>query len=144
MIVGKSLRDQDGGHSFAYGHKLERRPADRMWNFLLREGVQSSQPVTFLSDGGDTVRFAQLGFGDRCEYVLDWFHISMRVQNLEQMIKGRPAPVRTVVWEGPGREARPYPDYAGIGLPKTPDGRHRKSASCRRRSPPTGLERSSR
>jgi len=91
VIVGKSMRDQDTGHSFAYVHKLERRPADRMWNFLLREGVQPSQPVTFLSDGGDTVRFAQLGFGDRGEYVLDWFHIAMRVQNLEQMIKGRPA-----------------------------------------------------
>ncbi|WP_434032754.1 ISKra4 family transposase [Cupriavidus sp. a3] len=91
VIVGKSLRDQDGGHSFAYVHKLERRPAYRMWNFLLREGVQPDQPVTFLSDGGDTVRFSQLGFGDRGEYVLDWFHIAMRVQNLEQMIKGRPA-----------------------------------------------------
>ncbi|MBB2918405.1 hypothetical protein FHX60_002809 [Cupriavidus alkaliphilus] len=34
VIVGKSLRDQDGGHGFAYVHKLERRPADRMWNFL--------------------------------------------------------------------------------------------------------------
>ena len=89
--VGKSMRDQDTGHSFAYVHKLEHRPADRMMNFLLREGVQPSQPVTFLSDGGDTVRFAQLGFGDRGEYVLDWFHIAMRVQNLEQMIKGRPA-----------------------------------------------------
>lgn len=62
-----------------------------MWNFPLREGVQPSQPVTFLSDGGDTVRFAQLGLGDRGEYVLDWFHIAMRIQNLEQMIKGRPA-----------------------------------------------------
>jgi len=85
VIVGKSLRDQDAGHSFGYVHKLERRPADRMWNFLQQEGVQPSQPVTFLSDGGDTVRFAQLGFGDRGDYVLDWFHIAMRVQNLEQM-----------------------------------------------------------
>ncbi|GLC97721.1 hypothetical protein Tamer19_71300 [Cupriavidus sp. TA19] len=91
MIVGKSLRDQDGGHSFAYVHKLECRPGDPMWNFLLREVCNPSQPVTYLSDGGETVRFAQLGFGDRGEYVLDWFHIAMRVQNLEQMIKGRPA-----------------------------------------------------
>ena len=53
--------------------------------------MQPGQPVTFLSDGGETVRFAQLGFGDRGEYVLDWFHIAMRIQNLEQMIKGRPA-----------------------------------------------------
>jgi len=48
-----------------------------MLNFLLREGVQPSQPVTFLSDGGDTVWFAQLGFGDRGEYILDWFHIAI-------------------------------------------------------------------
>ncbi|WP_434032758.1 ISKra4 family transposase [Cupriavidus sp. a3] len=91
VIVGKSMRDQEAGHTFAYVHKLEHRPADRMSSFLLREGVQPDQPVTFLSDGGDTVRFAQLGFGDRGEYVLDWFHIAMRIQNLEQMIKGRPA-----------------------------------------------------
>ncbi|QBY56452.1 hypothetical protein E0W60_36320 (plasmid) [Cupriavidus oxalaticus] len=28
------------------------------------------------SDGGDTVRYAQIGFGDRGEYVLEWFHIA--------------------------------------------------------------------
>lgn len=87
VIVGKSTRDQGAGHSFAYVHKLENRRADRMLNFLLREGVQPDQPVTFLSAGGDTVRSAQFGFGDR----LDWFHIAMRVRNLEQMIKSRPA-----------------------------------------------------
>ncbi|KJK21477.1 hypothetical protein UB46_27070 [Burkholderiaceae bacterium 16] len=91
VIVGKSMRDQGAGHSFAYVHKLEHRPADRMLNFLLREGVHPDRPVTFLSDGGDTVRSAQFGFGDRGECILDWFHIAMRVQNLEQMIKGRPA-----------------------------------------------------
>ncbi len=42
VIVGKSMRDQDAGHSFAYMHKLEHRPADRMLNFLRREGVQPS------------------------------------------------------------------------------------------------------
>ncbi|GLC95802.1 hypothetical protein Tamer19_52110 [Cupriavidus sp. TA19] len=31
VIVGKSLRDQDGGHSFTYVHKLERRPAGRSY-----------------------------------------------------------------------------------------------------------------
>jgi len=53
--------------------------------------VQPDQPVTFLSDGGTTVRSAQLGFGDRGECILDFFHITNRVPNLEQMIKGRPA-----------------------------------------------------
>jgi len=59
-----------------------------MLAFLAQEGVAADQPVTFLSDGGDTVRRARLDFGDCGENVLDWFHIAMRVQNLEQMIKG--------------------------------------------------------
>ena len=58
--------------------------------FLAQEGVGVGQPVTFLSDGGDTVRRAQIDFGDCGENVLDWFHVSIRVQNLEQMIKGLP------------------------------------------------------
>ncbi len=61
-----------------------------MLAFLAQEGVGADQPVTFLSDGGDTVRRAQLDFGDRGERVLNWFHVAMRVQNLEQMIKGLP------------------------------------------------------
>ena len=61
-----------------------------MLAFLAQEGVSADQPVTFLSDGGDTVRRAQLDFGDCGERVLDWFHVAMRVQNLEQMIKGLP------------------------------------------------------
>jgi hypothetical protein len=87
VIVGKSLRDDRRGHSFANVHKLEHKPVDRMLAFLSREGVALGQPVTFLSDDGDTVRRAQIDFGD-C--VLDWFHIAMRVQNLEQVIKGLP------------------------------------------------------
>src|SRR5471032_300149 len=90
VIVGKSLRDDGRGHSFAYVHTLEHAPVDRMLAFLAQESVAADQPVTFLSDGGDTVRRAQLDFGDCGESVLDWFHIAMRVQNLEQMIKGLP------------------------------------------------------
>jgi len=90
VIVGESLRDDGGGHSFAYVHTLEQAPADRMLAFLSQEGVSADQPVTFLSDGGDTVRRAQIDFGDCGENVLDWFHVSIRVQNLEQMIKGLP------------------------------------------------------
>ncbi|MCP3711800.1 ISKra4 family transposase [Paraburkholderia sp. CNPSo 3274] len=90
VIVGKSLHDDGGGHSFAYVHTLEHAPAERMLAFLAQEGVGADQPVTFLSDGGDTVRRAQLDFGDCGEKVLDWFHVAMRVQNLEQVIKGLP------------------------------------------------------
>ena len=88
VIVGKSLRDDGAGRCFAYVHRLEADPAQRMQRFINDERVQPEDPITFLSDGGDTVRQAQLGFGLRGEYVLDWFHIGMRFQNLTQLAKG--------------------------------------------------------
>ena len=36
------------------------------------------------------MRRAQFNFGDCGERVRDWFHVAMRVQNLEQVIKGLP------------------------------------------------------
>lgn len=88
VIVGKSLRDDGAGHCFAYVHRLEADPEQRMQRFVKDEGLRSDEPITFLSDGGDTVRQTQTGFGPRGEYVLDWFHIGMRFQNLTQLAKG--------------------------------------------------------
>ena len=88
VIVGKSLRDDGAGQCFAYVHRLEADPAQRMQRFVIDAGLQPDDPITFLSDGGDTVRQAQSGFGPRGEYVLDWFHIGMRFQNLTQLAKG--------------------------------------------------------
>ena len=76
-----------------------------MLAFLAQEGVAADQPVTLLSDGCDTVRRAQLDIGDCGESVLDWFHVAMRVQNLEQMIKGLP-----------DRDERPRVDVLVDGL----------------------------
>jgi hypothetical protein len=44
--------------------------------------------VTFLSDGGDTVRELQMYLHPEAEHLLDWFHISMRVTVMGQMAKG--------------------------------------------------------
>jgi len=44
--------------------------------------------ITFLSDGGDTVRELQMYLSPQAEHVLDWFHVSMRLQVLSQMAKG--------------------------------------------------------
>ena len=34
-----------------------------------------NQAVTFLSDGGDTVRDLQMYLNPQAEHLLDWFHI---------------------------------------------------------------------
>jgi hypothetical protein len=46
--------------------------------------------LTFLSDGGDTVRDLQLYLSPEAEHLLDWFHIAMRMTVLQQTAKGLP------------------------------------------------------
>ncbi len=43
-----------------------------------------NQQLTFLSDGGDTVRDLQLYLNPQAEHLLDWFHVTMRLTVLQQ------------------------------------------------------------
>jgi len=44
--------------------------------------------VTFLSDGGDSVRSLPGFLHPRSEHMLDWFHIAMRIEQLSQTARG--------------------------------------------------------
>jgi len=59
VMVGKSLPRSGNGTMFAFVHRLEPKPNERMERFLAEQGVSPAQPTTFLSDGGETVRQAQ-------------------------------------------------------------------------------------
>jgi hypothetical protein len=91
VMVGKSLPRTGTGQVFAFVHRLEAKPTERMERFLAEQGVFPAQPTTFLSDGGDTVRQAQGEFRQFGEPILDWFHVAMRMTQLSQSIKGLPA-----------------------------------------------------
>jgi hypothetical protein len=58
VMVGKSLPRAGTGQVFAFVHRLEAQPTERMERFLADQGVFPAQPTTFLSDGGETVRQA--------------------------------------------------------------------------------------
>ena len=47
-----------------------------------------NQEITFLTDGGDTVRSLAADMSPCAEHVLDWFHITMRLTVLGQYAKG--------------------------------------------------------
>lgn len=53
-----------------------------------------NQQVVFLSDGGDTVRDLQHYLSPESEHLLDWFHITMRLTVMGQMIKGMTAELK--------------------------------------------------
>jgi hypothetical protein len=88
VMVGKSLPRAGNGQVFAFVHRLEPKPNERMERFLAEQGVFPAQPTTFLSDGGETVRQAQGEFREFGEPILDWFHVAMRTTQLTQSIKG--------------------------------------------------------
>lgn len=50
--------------------------------------MQENQQITFLTDGGDTVRDLPLYLNPESEHILDWFHITMRLTVLGQCAKG--------------------------------------------------------
>jgi hypothetical protein len=47
-----------------------------------------NQAITFLTDGGDTVRELPFYLSPRSEHILDWFHIAMKITVMMQTAKG--------------------------------------------------------
>jgi len=89
-IVGKSIPDEGQGKCFGFVTVYDDKPKRRLHDLLQSQGLQLNQAITFLSDGGDTVRELQLYLSPQSEHVLDWFHITMRITVMRQLAKGLP------------------------------------------------------
>lgn len=86
-IVGKSIPDEGDTKRFAFVHQYEKHPQRHLIETLKTQGLSMRQSITFLSDGGDTVRNLQSQIVPHAEHILDWFHITMRITTLKQMSK---------------------------------------------------------
>ncbi len=87
VIVGKSITDAGDTKCFGGVTSYDQKPKRRLFEVLKSQGMQPHQQVTFLSDGGDTVRELQLYLNPQAEHLLDWFHITMRITVMKQMAK---------------------------------------------------------
>jgi len=87
-IVGKSLQDEKPSKRFGFVCQYDDKPKSRLNTMLQRQGLQMNQDITFLSDGGDTVRNLQKWISPQSEHVLDWFHVTMKITVMKQMVKG--------------------------------------------------------
>jgi hypothetical protein len=89
VIVGKSLATKDrAAKRFGFVSRYDPEPKRRLSAWLDGQGLHEDQPVTFLSDGGDTVRELPLGLYPQSEHLLDWFHVTMRVTTMSRMAQG--------------------------------------------------------
>jgi hypothetical protein len=102
VIVGKSIlafrRDDEAdlpsSKCFGFVQTLDEKPKRRLFEVLKSQGLQMNQQLTFLSDGGDTVRDLQLYLSPEAEHLLDWFHLAMRLTVMQQTAKGLPLTIQ--------------------------------------------------
>jgi hypothetical protein len=102
VIVGKSIlafrrddeEDLPSSKCFGFVQTLDEKPKRRLFEVLKSQGLQMNQQLTFLSDGGDTVRELQLYLSPEAEHLLDWFHLAMRLTVLQQTAKGLPLTIQ--------------------------------------------------
>ena len=94
VIAGKSVQAEGGATVFAFVNKYDTKPKRRLYEVLKSQGLQMNQQVVFLSDGGDTVRDLQHYLSPESEHLLDWFHITMRLTVMGQMVKGMMAALK--------------------------------------------------
>jgi hypothetical protein len=96
VIAGKSVvafrreenDERPSAKCFGFVQTYDEKPRRRLWELLKSQGMQENQQVTFLSDGGDTVRQLQEYLHPCSEHLIDWFHITMRLTVLQQQAKG--------------------------------------------------------
>lgn len=87
IVAGKILAENGSATRFAFVRQGGEgvRTADLA---LVRHGVNHDTPLTVLTDDDAGLRAIHHQLAPQAEHVLDWFHISMRFQNLKQAAKG--------------------------------------------------------
>ena len=88
VIVGKSMAEDRDNRYFGLVRSQDAAPKRRFCEVLGCQGLPVDQPVTVLTDGGDSVRALVGDLPAGSEHHLDWFHIAMRLTVLGQYAKG--------------------------------------------------------
>ncbi|MEJ8815195.1 ISKra4 family transposase [Variovorax ureilyticus] len=88
VIAGRSIPQEGAAKVFAFVHRVDQKPKRRLRAVLESQGILPRQHITFLCDGGDTVRELGAFVHPRSEHILDWFHVAMRIEQLLQTTRG--------------------------------------------------------
>src|SRR3954447_25561984 len=88
IVVGKSMAADRDDRYFGLVRSQDEQPGRRFREVLRTQSLPVTQPVTMLTDGGDSVRALAGELSPGAVTILDWFHIAMRLTGLEQYAKG--------------------------------------------------------
>jgi len=88
-ICGKVKREGHSTRRFASVRSVTEPPHVLLRAALLDQGWRDSDAVTVISDGDAALpALVRSATGGPVEHILDWFHRSMRVQHVEQVMRG--------------------------------------------------------
>jgi hypothetical protein len=119
VVVGECMAADRDDRYFGLVRSQDEQPGRRLRDVLRTQGLPVTQPVTMLTDGGDSVRALAGELSPGAVTILDWFHIAMRLTGLDQYVKGlaHHNPIEAVavqyrleriqwrLWHGNGNEA---------------------------------------
>jgi hypothetical protein len=88
VVVGKSLAAGRDDRSFGLVRSQDEQPGRRFRAVLRSQDLPVTQPVTMLTDGGDSVAGLVSELSPGAVHIVDWFHIAMRLTGLDQYLKG--------------------------------------------------------
>lgn len=87
VIAGKAVPSEGRASCFGYVQTYDTKPKRRLFEVLNAQGMAANQQVTFLTDGGEDIRDLPQYLNPQAEYLLDWFHLTMRITVLTNMAK---------------------------------------------------------
>jgi hypothetical protein len=98
VIVGKSMAEDRDDRYFGLVRNQDAAPKQRLREMLRSQKLPGDQPVTVLTDGGDSVRALVSDLPAGTEHHLGWFHVAMRLTGLGQYAKGlaRHNPIKAI------------------------------------------------
>jgi hypothetical protein len=88
IIAGKALDSDGHATRFAFVRNGGSDAVSAIGLALQHRGANQATSVTVLTDGDAGLRAIQQQVAPHADHVLDWFHISMRFTNLQQIAKG--------------------------------------------------------
>jgi len=88
-ICGKVEREGHSTRRFALVRSVAEQPHELLRAALLDQGWREGDAVTAISDGDPALpALVRSATGGSVEHILDWFHLSMRVHHVEQVMGG--------------------------------------------------------
>jgi len=88
-ICGKVEREGHATRRFALVRSVTEQPHALLRAALQDQGWREGKSVTVISDGDPALpALVRSATGGPVEYILDWFHLSMRVHHVEQVMHG--------------------------------------------------------